>query len=344
MIKQRIIDAGAERRLWKSQFGFRKHCSTEDAIYTARRHIELALARRSGTVKLLALDWKKAFDSVHVGRLLDALRRFGLPIEIRNMVSAMLRHRRFVVNDCSQSSEERFQRSGISQGCTLSPLLFIVVMTVLLHDAVSWLGPEARAAHAQGNLTDLVYADDTLLLAASEDHLDEYLRAVVAAGRHYGMELHWGKFQLMPVNGQCRLLRPDGAHIPSRGEMEYLGSALSADGSSGKEPSRRISMAKARFLEITTVWKHSSLGRRRKLQIYTALVETKLLYSLATLCLNVAERRRLDGFQNQCIRQVLGIKPSFVSRVSNHDVLQQANMSLLPVYWRSVAYSYLETF
>ena len=129
----------------------------------------------------------------------------------------------------------------------------------------------------------------------------------------------------MPVNGQCRLLRPDGEHIPSRGEMEYLGSALSADGSSGKELSRRICMAKARFLEITAIWKHSSLGRRRKLQIYTSLVESKLLYSLATLCLNVSERRRLDGFQNRCIRQILGIKPSFISRVSNHDVLQQAH-------------------
>ena len=44
----------------------------EDAIFAARRHIELACAQRNGQVMLLALDWKKAFDSVNVDALLNA--------------------------------------------------------------------------------------------------------------------------------------------------------------------------------------------------------------------------------------------------------------------------------
>ena len=88
--------------------------------------------------------------------------------------------------------------------------LFIMLMSVLLHDAVSWLSPGAQAAYAAGDLAELVYADDTLLISVQTCHLDEYLRAVVAAGRDYGMDLHWGKFQLLPVNGPCRLQRPDG--------------------------------------------------------------------------------------------------------------------------------------
>ena len=66
MIRQRLLDVGMDGRLWESQFGFQKHRSTEDAIYLARRHMELACARRSGQTSLLALDWAKAFDSVHV--------------------------------------------------------------------------------------------------------------------------------------------------------------------------------------------------------------------------------------------------------------------------------------
>ena len=78
MLKARIIDAGALNHLWESQFGFRKQRSTEDAIYLARRHIELVCARRFGRVSLLALDWARAFDSVHVGRLMQCLQRFGI--------------------------------------------------------------------------------------------------------------------------------------------------------------------------------------------------------------------------------------------------------------------------
>ena len=48
-------------------------------MFAARRHIELALARRGGQVSLLALDWKKAFDSVSLSGVADALRRLGVP-------------------------------------------------------------------------------------------------------------------------------------------------------------------------------------------------------------------------------------------------------------------------
>ena len=195
---------------------------------------------------------------------------------------------------------------------------------VLLHDAVSWLSPEARAAYTQGDLSDLVYADDTLLISVLDKHLSEYLRAVTAAGRDYGMQLHWGKFQLLPVNGTCRLQKPDGEEVPNKTEIEYLGTCLAADGTSGKKLTRRMGTAKATFLSLVRLWKHSNLTRHRKMQIYISLVESRLLYGLPALCLNVAEKRRLDGFQNRCIRQVIGVKPSYISRVSNHDVLQQA--------------------
>lgn len=229
MLKNRILDGDASCHLWPSQFGFCKGCGTEDAILIARR-IELALARRNGTVKLLALDWRKAFDSLHVGRLSDALRRFGIPRDIVEMISVSLHHRQLVVNDCGHSSSQRPQNSGISQGCTLSPLLFIMVMAILLHDALSKLSPGAQAAYQSGDLADLVYADDTMLLSGSDRHLEEYLWAVQAAGRNYGLELHRGKLQLLAANGSCHIRSPDGQHLETKSAIEYLGTILTEDG------------------------------------------------------------------------------------------------------------------
>ena len=84
-------------------------------------------------------------------------------------------------------------------------------------------------------------------------------------------------------------------------------------------------MAKMDFLELQKVWKHSSLPQFRKIEIDKALIESKLMCSLSCLCLSSADRRRLGGFQNRCLRGILGISPAFISRVSNMEALRRAS-------------------
>ena len=122
----------------------------------------------------------------------------------------------------------------------------------------------------------------------------------------------------MIVNSPCRVRTPQGPDIPTQTEMIYLGTVLCSDGTSGTGWQRHV------FSSLATVWKHASLTQVRKLELYEALVESRLLYSLCALCLSVAELLRLDSFQNRCLLVVLGIKPSFISHVRNVDVLQQA--------------------
>ena len=328
MLKNRIINGGALEHLWKPQFGFRPGCCTEDAMYCARRRIELACAQRGGKVMLLALDWKQAFDSVNVEALLCALECYGIPKDILAMIAGMLHHRNFCVNDCNCKSDARSQRSGISQGCTLSPLLFIIAMTVLMHDAVFSLSGSAKSAYEAGELADVVYADDTLLIGASSAHMTEYLNAICTAGRDLGMELHWGKFQLLPVRCDPHIIAQDGTEIPVNTRLDYLGTTLSGDGFCDNEVSRRIGMAKANFNCLKKVWGHTALPWQRKLAIYASIVESNLLYGLAGVCLTVAQQRRRNGFQNRCLRSVLGIQVSFISRISNAEVLRKSGHTI----------------
>ena len=104
--------------------------------------------------------------------------------------------------------------------------------------------------------------------------------------------------------------------------MVYLGSILASDGRLTKELSRRLGMAQRTFNGLARVWRHSSLGRKRKIEIFNSHVVSKLMYSLAACWLNKSERRRVDGFQNRCLRTIWGMKPSYISRVSNASVLQ----------------------
>ena len=94
LLKNRLIDGGAERRLSTTQFGFRSKCGTMDAVFILRRRSETALAQRSGKLLILALDWQKAFDSIDPSAMVAGLRRFGVPFHAGSFRSrTVARHR-----------------------------------------------------------------------------------------------------------------------------------------------------------------------------------------------------------------------------------------------------------
>jgi hypothetical protein len=64
ILLQRLKLAGAEMRIWQTQFGFRSNRGTTDALFLTRRLLDATWAKKDGKLMLLALDWAKAFDSV----------------------------------------------------------------------------------------------------------------------------------------------------------------------------------------------------------------------------------------------------------------------------------------
>ena len=95
------------------------------------------------------------------------------------------------------------------------------------------------------------------------------------------------------------------------------------------ELNRRIGASWAEFNKLSRLCKNTSLGRDRKIQIFNAVVLTRLLYSLNSAWLNVAEIRRLNGFHCRCLRSILNIKVAFISRVSNATILEKSGQSQL---------------
>jgi len=135
ILLNRLRNVGAENRLWPTQFGFCRGYGTGDALFIARRIIEDTWAEKDGKSILLALDWAKAFDSISPASLTRALLRFGCPPAFIEMIQAIYCDRQFLVSDSGCTSKDHSQHFGISQGCPLSPFLFVMVTTVLLHDA-----------------------------------------------------------------------------------------------------------------------------------------------------------------------------------------------------------------
>jgi hypothetical protein len=325
ILLNRLRDGGAEDRIWSTQFGFRRRHGTEHALLIARRRIEQAWASKDGSLMMIALDWAKAFDSIDPQGLLKALCRFGVPERFTKVVAAIYTERRFRVRDCGSTSNLCAQSFGICQGCPLSPFLFSMVMTCLMKDAkdvvVQQLGQPASE-----RLSELLYADDTLLMGTSSQSLSAFLQAVADIGVGFGMSQHVGKTKLLNVRTNATVLAPGDVDLKGESSMTYLGGLLSSDGRSVDELSRRLGLAAADFKTLSKIWSHANVSMRRKVQVFEACVVSVLMYGLKTIWLGAAGRRRLDGFQARCIRKILKIPASFISRVSNASVRRQAGV------------------
>merc|ERR1711924_593213 len=132
LIKERI-DAGLDSHMHNTQYGFRRAKSTAQALYIARRLMDIS--EKQGTnLTLILLDWEKAFDKTDHNRLMEALKRLNLPPKYIQLIGNIYDKPQFKVVSGEHQSEYKTQHTGIRQGCPLSPYLFILVMTVLMHD------------------------------------------------------------------------------------------------------------------------------------------------------------------------------------------------------------------
>ena len=82
--------------------------------------------------RILLLDWEKAFDKVNQTKLLIALTRIGIPTTHVAIIKAIYDEPQFIIIYCFKTTENRKQRTGIRQGCPLSPYLFINLLTVMM--------------------------------------------------------------------------------------------------------------------------------------------------------------------------------------------------------------------
>ena len=151
-----------------------------------------AAYRNKDGMALLLLDWTKKRSTVlhqtASARLSNVFRSLLL-WSIRS--KAFYSHIYFAIADHCGHSTERRQNAGFAQGCRRSPYLFIVVTTVMLHDAIDSLALETEPEHVVTK--GVLYAGGTLLVSRHVAQLQSMLGTTVLEGQKYGMDMNWKK-------------------------------------------------------------------------------------------------------------------------------------------------------
>ena len=114
--------------LRKNQNGFRGKRSTMDQILTITCILEGVRANNLPAV-LLFIDFSKAFDSIHRGKMRDILIAYGIPQETVDAIMMLYQ------DTCSRNTEFFDIIAGVLQG-TLAPYIFIICLDYVLRRAL----------------------------------------------------------------------------------------------------------------------------------------------------------------------------------------------------------------
>ena len=109
-----------EPQLENSQMGFRKNKSCTDAIFTLRQMVEKTIEFDKGLYDAF-IDQEKAFDRVDRNKMWKILSRYGVPEHLVNLCKSLYTNSQCTVRTNAGHSEMFQVRSGVGQGCVLSP-------------------------------------------------------------------------------------------------------------------------------------------------------------------------------------------------------------------------------
>ena len=298
------------------QSGFTPGKSTTDRILALRVLVERRLAFQRGLLAAY-VDLKKAFDSVHRESLWEILRIRGVPAKIIDLLTGLYSGTDSAVK-CGGGVSDLFPvEAGVRQGCVLAPSLFNTCMDWILGKAVD----QSLCGASVGNtkITDLVFADDAVILAESLDVLAMALEVLHEEAKPLGLRVSWTKTKVQAFGGllddTVESVHTCGENIEVSERFTYLGSVVHNDGGSGQEVNRRIGLAHGVMDSLnTSIWRCRYLRRKTKIRIFKSLVLPVLLYACETWTLNRDLKRRLDAFGTKCLRRIMGYRwDDFVS-------------------------------
>ena len=216
-------------------------------------------------------------------------------------------------------------KTGVRQGCVISPVLFLVVIDWVMRRATGDQ-PRGLVWGLTARLEDCDFADDIALLSHTQKSIQEKTDGVDRAARSVGLKIHPSKSKMMKLKNKSTtktIVR--NVELEEVQDFKYLGSYISNDSIIEKKISTRIGLAAQAFNRLQSIWKSTALQTKTKLKIYRSNVRSVLLYASETWRTNKRLENRLRGFEGRYLWRILKIR--WEQRVTNKEISRRTGIN-----------------
>ena len=170
------------------------------------------------------------------------------------------------------------------------------------------------------NINNLRYADDTTLMAESEEELKSLLMTVKEDSKKVGLKLNIQKMKIM-ASGPITSWQIDGETVETVSDFIFGGSKITADGDCSHEIKRRLLLGRKVMTNLDSIFKSRDITLPTNVCLVKAMVFPVVMYRCESWSVKKAERRRIDAFELWCWRKLLRVP--WTGRSSNHSILRE---------------------
>ena len=322
---------GTEAAIGEEQCGFRKGRGCVDQIFVVRQLCEKFLGK-GRDVYFAFMDLEKAYDRVDRRALWQVLRMYGLGGKLLGGIQSLYEENRMCVKVGNEVSEWFESKVGLRQGCVMSPWLFNIYMDGVVREVYARVGGngvnlvEDDGRHWE--LCQVLFADDTALVADSEDKLQKIVEEFDRVCVRRKLKINVNKSKVMRCSrredGRRLNVRLNGERLEEVDSFKYLGSQIGRGGGVEEDVNFRVGEARKVAGAMKRLWRNEGMGMEAKKVLYEGVVVPTVLYGSETWGLREAERRKLDVFEMGCLRSMCRL--SLRDRVRNEEVRRRAGV------------------
>ena len=194
---------------------------------------------------------------------------------------------------------------GVCQGCILSPCFFNLYAEYIMRNA----GPEEAQAGikiARRNINNLSYADDTTVMAESEEELKSLLMKVKEETEKVGLKLNIQKNKIM-ASGPITSWQIDGETVETVADFIFLGSKTTANGDCSHEIKRHLLLGRKVMTNLDSILKSRDITLQTKVHLVKVMVFLVVMYECESWTIKKAESIRIDAFELWCWKRLLRV-------------------------------------
>ena len=193
---------------------------------------------------------------------------------------------------------------GVRQGCILSLCLFN-----LYAEYIMW---NARLDEAQAgikivrNINNLRYAEDTTLMAESEQELKGLLMKMKEKSEKVGLKLNIQKMKVM-ASGPITSWQIDGETMETVTDFIFFGSKITAVGDCSHEIKKCLLFGRKAMNNLDSILKSRAITLLTIICLVKSVVFPVVMYGCESWTIKKAEGQRIDAFELWCWRRLLRV-------------------------------------